>query len=100
MVLFKWFHHAQVTAFKSRITHSYFQTLKIKVIWKTEKKLAIANLCRAYLHLNGFLSDSENDKVFNKIRKWQDKNKVKITNAQLDSTDFIYNDDAKDDDHK
>lgn len=67
---------------------------------ENRKKLATANLCRAYLHLNRFLSDSENDKVFNKIRKWQDKNKVKITNAQLDSTDFIYNDDAKDDDHK
>lgn len=40
---------------------------------ENRKKLAITNLCRAYLHLNGFLSDSENDKMFNKIRKWQDK---------------------------
>ena len=27
--------------------------------------------------------------------KWQDKNKVSISEAQLDSVDFIYDDNAK-----
>lgn len=27
--------------------------------------------------------------------KWQDKNKVSISEAKLDSADFIYNDNAK-----
>lgn len=63
-------------------------------------KLAISDLCRTYLHLNGFLSDSENDKVFDRVRKWQDKNRVEITDAQLNSADFTYNDDAKDDNYE
>lgn len=58
------------------------------------KKLAIAVICRSFLHMNGFLSDSENNNIHTRIKKWQDKNQVQITEAQLDSTDFIYNDNA------
>lgn len=62
---------------------------------KNRKKLAIAILCRAYLHIHGFIADSENERIHNKIMKWQDKNKVSISEAQLDSVDFIYDDNAK-----
>lgn len=31
----------------------------------------------------------------NRILKWQDKNKVFISEAQLDSVDFVYDDNAK-----
>lgn len=62
---------------------------------KNRKKLAIAILCRAYLHIHGFITDSENRRIHNKIMKWQNENKVSISEAQLDSDDFIYDDNAK-----
>ena len=62
---------------------------------KNRKKLAIAILCRAYLHIHGFITDGENGRIHYKIMKWQDENKVSISEAQLDSADFIYDDNAK-----
>lgn len=61
------------------------------------EKLAKADFCRAFLHVQGFLTDSENEKVFRRIRKWQDKHKVGITDAQLWSIEVIYDDNAKED---
>ena len=57
--------------------------------------LAKADFCRTYLHIQGFLTDKENEKVFQRERKWQDKNKVGLTEAQIWSVDMTYNDDAK-----
>ena len=34
------------------------------------------------------------------IRKWQDNNRVEITDVQLNSADFTYNDDSKDDNYE
>lgn len=62
------------------------------------EKLAKSDFCRAYLHVQGFLTDTENEKVFQRIRKWQDKHKVGITEAQLLSIDMTYNDNAKGED--
>lgn len=62
---------------------------------ENRKKLAIATLCHAYLNIHGFITPVENRRIHNKIMKWQDKNKVSISEVQLDSTDFIYDDDAK-----
>lgn len=59
------------------------------------KKLAIADLCRAFLHIQGFLTDSENEKIHKRILDWQDKNEVEITEAQLYSAGFTYDDNAK-----
>lgn len=44
---------------------------------KKEKreKLAKSDFCRSFLYVQGFLSDSENEKVHQRIRKWQDKSK-------------------------
>lgn len=65
----------------------------------TEKErremLAKADFCRTYLHIQGFLTDKENEKVFQRERKWQDKYKVGLTEAQIWSVDMTYNDDAK-----
>ena len=58
-------------------------------------QLAKAVLCKDFLHINSFMTDAENDKILNRIKKFQDKNEIEISEAQLDSTDFIYNDRAK-----
>lgn len=58
------------------------------------ENLAKSDFCRAYLHVQGFLTDAENEKVFRRIRKWQDKSKIGITEAQLLSIDMTYNDNA------
>lgn len=69
---------------------------------KTDKNkrenLAKANFCRTYLHIQGFLTDAENEKVFRRMRKWQDKYKVGITGAQINSVDMVYDDNAKEED--
>jgi hypothetical protein len=62
------------------------------------RKLAIANLCRAYLRVHGFLTDADSKKIHLRITHWQDENEVEITEAQLDSADFIYDDNAKEED--
>ena len=41
------------------------------------------------------MTDAENDKILNRIKKFQDKNKIEISEAQLDSANLIYNDRAK-----
>lgn len=62
---------------------------------KLRENLAKADFCRSFLHIQGFLSDQENEKVHNRIMKWQDKNKVAISEEQLLSVDISYDDDAK-----
>lgn len=62
---------------------------------ENRKKLAILELCRSYLHVHGFITDGENERIHNKIVKWQDKKKISISEAQLYSADFIYDDNAK-----
>lgn len=58
-------------------------------------KLAKAVLCKDFLHINSFMTDAENDKILNRIRKFQDKNEIDISEAQLDSANLTYNDRAK-----
>lgn len=62
---------------------------------ENRRKLAIATLCRAYLNIHGFITPAENRRVSSRILKWGWKNKVSISEAQLDSADFIYDDNAK-----
>lgn len=56
------------------------------------EKLAIMLFCRSYLHIAGILIDGEADKVFARIRKYQDQNQIEITEEQLDSVEIIYQD--------
>lgn len=59
------------------------------------ENLAKSDFCRAFLHVQGFLSDADNEKVHQRIRKWQDKHKVSLTMTQLLSVDMTYDDNAK-----
>lgn len=59
------------------------------------KCLAISNECRSFLFMYGFITDKENEKIFERIKKFQDKNKIGISRKQLDSVEIIYNDDIK-----
>lgn len=60
------------------------------------EELAIAVFCRAYLHTHGFLSDAENDKIHKRIGKYQDRNRIRISAAQIESVGITYDDNAKD----
>lgn len=66
---------------------------------KKEKRenLAKSDFCRSFLYVQGFLSDSENEKVHQRIRKWQDKHKVGVTMRQLLSVEITYDDNVKGD---
>lgn len=63
-----------------------------KIEQENRKKLAIANACRMYLNLNGFISETENNKIHNRLMKYRDRNEVSISNEQLCSVDFTYDD--------
>lgn len=54
--------------------------------------LAKANISRSLLYMCGFLSESENEKVHKRIMKFKEEKDITITEAQLDSADFVYND--------
>lgn len=47
--------------------------------------LAMMNACRSYLYLMDILTMSENKKAYDRIRKYQDKNKIEITQGELDA---------------
>lgn len=64
------------------------------------QELAAANFCRVYLHIHGFLTDTENDQVHKRICKHQDRNRIEISEAQLLSVVLTYNDNAKDEDYE
>lgn len=60
------------------------------------QELAALSFCREYLHIHGFLTDTENDKVHKRICKHQDRNRIEISEAQLMSVELTYDDNAKD----
>lgn len=60
------------------------------------ENLAKADFCRTFLHIHGFLTDKENENVFQRMKKWQNKYKVELTEPQIFSVDMTYNDNAKD----
>lgn len=64
------------------------------------QELAAVNFCREYLHIHGFLTDTENEKVHKRIGKYQDRNRIGISEAQLLSVELKYDDNAKDEDYE
>lgn len=62
---------------------------------ENRQKLATACFCRAYLNIHGFLSDTENKKIRERIKKFQSKEEIIITESQLMSSECIYDDEAK-----
>lgn len=59
------------------------------------ENIAKAEFCRTFLHINGFLTDKENEKVFQRIVKCMNKYNVLLTTAQILSVDMTYNENAK-----
>lgn len=57
---------------------------------QNRKTLAIANYCRSFLYYGNFISESENDKIHDRIKKFQDKNKISISEEQINSVDINY----------
>lgn len=62
---------------------------------ENRRKLAIATFCRSYLKFHGFITLEESERIFSRILKWANKNKISISEEQLDSVDFVYDDNAK-----
>lgn len=54
--------------------------------------LAIASYCRSFLYYGNFISESENDKIHDRIKKFQDNNKIQISEKQINSVDVSYSD--------
>lgn len=68
----------------------------IKNTKEFRREIAIANLCRGWLYINGFLTEREMNNVHKKILKYRDKHNIIISEAQLCSAAFVYDDNAKD----
>lgn len=62
---------------------------------ENRRKLAIAILCYSYFCTHGFITQEESERIFSRILNWTYKNKISISVAQLDSVDFVYDDNAK-----
>lgn len=60
------------------------------------QRLAALNFCREFLHIHGFITDAENDEIHKRIGKYQDRNRIRITAAQLLIMELKYDDNAKD----
>ena len=65
--------------------------------FENRRKLAIANLSRMYLYYNDFITDKQNEKIHEKINNFKESNNVRISSNQLNSVDYVYNDNPKDD---
>lgn len=48
--------------------------------------------CRSYLYMAGILTEAEAEKVFTRIKKFQDQHQIEITDKQIDSVEIIYKD--------
>lgn len=59
------------------------------------KKLSIANSCRMFLYYGDFINSKQNDEIKNDIERYKRKENIEITNEQLSSVNFVYNDNAK-----
>ena len=53
------------------------------------------DFCRSYLHQHGFITYAESEKIYDRIKKYQDENEIEITEAQLLSVEIKYDDNAK-----
>lgn len=62
---------------------------------KDRQILAALNFCRELLFLRGVLTDTENAKVHSRIKKFQDRKCIEISEAQLLSVELTYDDNAK-----
>lgn len=63
---------------------------------KEEKRKRLATLieCASALFQCEMITSGEYEEIHQRIRKWQKKNDIKITPAQLTSVKIVYNDNA------
>lgn len=62
---------------------------------ENRRKLSISLIAKNFLYFNGFITDAESNKIFKRIGKFQNDNDIIISSEQLDSADFVYNDNAE-----
>ena len=60
------------------------------------RRLALMINARSILYFNNMITESENDRIHSKIMQFAEKNKIQISRAQIDSVNFTYDDNAKD----
>lgn len=48
-----------------------------------------------YLRNHGFITSEDREGIFGRILSWAYKNKISISKAQADSANFVYDDNAK-----
>jgi hypothetical protein len=56
------------------------------------QKLAILLACKTFLKVSGMMTDAEGISIINRIMRYQDRHKIEITQQQLDSVHFKYED--------
>lgn len=61
---------------------------------KEEYRKALASLvyCRRELYLSNMLTEKENDKVWERIEKFQKKHQIAISQEQRHSVELVYKD--------
>lgn len=62
----------------------------------SRRRLALMINARSILYFNNIITESENDRIHSKIMQFAEKNKIQISRAQIDSVNFTYDDNAKD----
>lgn len=60
--------------------------------FEKRKKLAQANLSRMFLYYNDFITEKQNESIREKINIFKECNDVHISTEQLNSVDYVYND--------
>lgn len=60
------------------------------------RRLALMINARSILYFNNMITESENDRIHSKTMQFAEKNKIQISRAQIDSVNFTYDDNAKD----
>ena len=62
---------------------------------KDRELLAKANFCRSFLYITGFMTQREMERVHARIIKWQKRQNVVISEAQLLSVCVSYDDNVE-----
>ena len=62
----------------------------------SRRRLALMINARSILYFNNMITESENDRIHSKIMQFAENNKIQISRAQIDSVNFTYDDNAKD----
>lgn len=62
----------------------------------SRRRLALMINARSILYFNNMITESENNRIHSKIMQFAEKNKIQISRAQIDSVNFTYDDNAKD----